>query len=67
MPCGVEHHPHLLLWLVRRQLGTGLDRMRHGLPQVVDLDVEVHGHLGLPFHGRPHRPRALRPLWKARV
>ena len=45
MASWIDHHTDGLLRLVGRQFGADLDRVRDGLVEIIDLDVEVHRHL----------------------
>lgn len=63
VPSRVEHHPHVVLWLVLGQRGTQLLGVLNGRRQVPDLKVQVHHHLLLAHCVRPGGPLvALRGL-----
>lgn len=53
MPSGIEHDAYVLLRLELGKLSTDLTSVVDGLVEIVHLDVKVHRHLRLPFHGRP--------------
>jgi 6-phosphogluconate dehydrogenase (decarboxylating) len=59
MPGRIEADSHVVLGLELRERGALGDRVRRGLFQVIDLDLQVHHHLLVAGRGRPDRGRVL--------
>src|SRR5262249_53890602 len=55
VPGGIEVYPYVLLRLKISERRAGGDRVRAGLLEVIDLDIQMHHHLLVARAGRPHR------------